>query len=315
MKRILIALGGNAIIKPEEKGTFEGQRKNIEIACEQITQIAEKGYELAITHGNGPQVGNLAIQQEHAAKQIPQQPLFVLGAMTQGQLGYMIQQSLMNTFSGHQPKQVITLVTQTVVDESDPDFTDPSKPVGPFYEKAVAKKLAKENGWKVKKVLPKGNKTWRRVVPSPEPLQILEAKAIKTLIDNNVIVIASGGGGIPTVRNDLGDLTGVEAVIDKDKAGAKLAEEIEAEIFLILTDIEYVMKNYGKMDESPITKLTIKEASRLIEAGHFGAGSMKPKVEACVDFLESGGRLAIITSLEKAVEGLEGRTGTYIVQD
>jgi carbamate kinase len=315
MKRILIALGGNAIIKPEEKGTFEGQRKNIEIACEQITQIAEKGYELAITHGNGPQVGNLAIQQEHAAKQIPQQPLFVLGAMTQGQLGYMIQQSLMNTFSGHQPKQVITLLTQTVVDESDPDFTDPSKPVGPFYEKAVAKKLAKENGWKVKKVLPKGNKTWRRVVPSPEPLQILEAKAIKTLIDNNVIVIASGGGGIPTVRNDLGDLTGVEAVIDKDKAGAKLAEEIEAEIFLILTDIEYVMKNYGKMDESPITKLTIKEASRLIEAGHFGAGSMKPKVEACVDFLESGGRVAIITSLEKAVEGLEGRTGTYIVQD
>jgi carbamate kinase len=221
----------------------------------------------------------------------------------------------MNTFSGHQPKQVITLVTQTVVDESDPDFTDPSKPVGPFYEKAEAKRLAKENGWKVKEVLPKGNKTWRRVVPSPEPLQILEAKAIKTLIDNNVIVIASGGGGIPTVRNDLGDLTGVEAVIDKDKAGAKLAEEIEAEIFLILTDIEYVMKNYGKMDESPITKLTIKEASRLIEAGHFGAGSMKPKVEACVDFLESGGRLAIITSLEKAVEGLEGRTGTYIVQD
>lgn len=312
MTRILIALGGNAILNSDAIGTYENQKEKIELACEQISEIAKKGYNIVITHGNGPQVGYLAIQQELASEQIPQQPLFVLGAMTQGQIGYIIQQILTNKLDGYQQIQVVTLITQILVNERDAGFENPSKPVGPFYDEALAKKLAHENDWIVKKVLPKGDKTWRRVVPSPEPILIVEANAIRNLIENNVIVVASGGGGIPIIRNDFGEYEGVNAVVDKDKAGARLAEKINAEIFLVLTDVEHVMKNFGKKNEIPIKELTIEEASKLVEEGHFGAGSMKPKVEACIEFLEKGGRLAIITSLEKALEGLEERTGTRI---
>ena len=289
MKRILIALGGNAMLDSDLTGTFENQKEKIELVCEKIVEIAKKGHNIVITHGNGPQIGYLAIQQEVASEKIPQQPLFILGAMTQGQIGYIIQQVLRNKLSGYDPHtKVVTLITQIIVDENDAGFENPTKPVGPFYEGTLAKKLAKENDWSVKKVLPKGDKTWRRVVPSPEPLQIIEANVIKTLIDNNVIVIACGGGGIPVIINDSGEVKGVNAVIDKDKAAARLAEEINAEIFLILTDVEHAVKNFGKKNETPIKEITIQEACKLVKEGHFGAGSMKPKVEACIKFLEKG---------------------------
>jgi carbamate kinase len=316
MARVLIALGGNAILNSNSDGTFENQKENIELACEQIVEIVNKGHNIVITHGNGPQIGYLAIQQELASGQIPQQPLFIMGAMTQGQIGFIIQQVLSNKLSGKDAhKKVVTVITQIIVDKNDAGFRNPSKPVGPFYGGILAKKLAQENNWLVKKVLPKGDKTWRRVVPSPEPLQIVEANVIKTLIDNNVIVVACGGGGIPVIQNDFEEYEGVNAVIDKDKAAARLAEEIDAEILLVLTDVEHVMKNFGKKTETPVKELKIEEANKLVEEGHFGAGSMKPKIEACIEFLEKGGRLAIITSLEKALEGLEGKTGTRIRKD
>jgi len=311
-KRVMIALGGNAIKQPHERGTFQEQMKNVETAAVQIAVIARNGYEIAITHGNGPQVGNLAIQQEQGAHMVPEQPLVVLGAMTQGQIGYMMQQSLNNLLSDD-GKEVVTVVTQVIVSRDDPDFQDPTKPVGPYYDEETAKRLGAENGWIVKQVRPTGEKTWRRVVPSPIPLGIAEASVIKKLVEGGTIVIASGGGGIPVVRNGEGKLEGVDAVIDKDRAGAKLAEEVDANIFLILTDVENALLNFGSENEIPIEKMTITESKKYLSEGHFKAGSMGPKVEAAMGFVERGGERAIITSLDKAADALEGRTGTHIV--
>jgi carbamate kinase len=313
-KRVLVALGGNAIKQPDEKGTFEEQMRNVEIASKQIAQLVRHGYELVITHGNGPQVGNLDIQQEAAADQVPPQPLVVLGAMTQGQIGYMMQQNLHNILDGD-GKQVVTVVTQVLVSPEDPDFKDPTKPVGPFYTEEVAKKLANERGWVVKKVRPSGDKTWRRVVPSPMPLGIAEAKAIQKMVEAEMIVIASGGGGIPVYKNKSGRLEGVDAVIDKDRAGAKLAEEVGSDILLILTDVENAMMDYGKATQKPIKMMTVTEAKKRLSEGHFGAGSMGPKVEAALGFVVRGGDRAVITSLAKAVDALEGKTGTHIFRD
>lgn len=311
-KRVMIALGGNAIKQPDERGTFREQMRNVGIAARQIAQIAEKGYEIAITHGNGPQVGNLLIQQEQGAHMVPPQPLVVLGAMTQGQIGYMMQQNLYNLLS-KSGKEVATVVTQVIVSKDDPDFQDPTKPVGPYYDEETAKSLGRENDWIVKKVRPTGDKQWRRVVPSPTPLGIAEASVIRRLVERGVIVIASGGGGIPVFRNQKGDLEGVDAVIDKDRAGAKLAEEVDADIFLILTDVEYALLNFGTDHEAPVKKATISQARQYLSEGHFKAGSMGPKVEAAIGFVERGGDTAIITSLDKAAEALEGNSGTHII--
>ena len=308
----MIALGGNAIKQPHEKGTYMEQVANVETASSQIAMIAKNGYEIAITHCNGPQVGNLAIQQEQGAHMVPPQPLFILGSMTQGQIGFMMQQALYNQLASN-GKQVATVVTQVVVSTDDPDFQDPSKPVGPYYAEETAKKLAMENDWIVKQVKPTGDKTWRRVVPSPRPLGIAEAPIIKTMVQSGAVVIASGGGGIPVYKNKEGKLHGVDAVIDKDRAGAKLAEEVEADIFLILTDVEHALLNYGTDNEKPVEKVTIDQAKQYLSEGHFKAGSMGPKVEAALGFVERGGDHAIITSLDKAVEALEGKTGTHIV--
>ncbi len=313
-KRVLVALGGNAIKQPDEKGTFEEQMRNVETASKQIAQLVKQGYELVITHGNGPQVGNLSIQQEAATDQVPPQPLVVLGAMTQGQIGYMMQQHLHNLLDGD-GKKVVTVVTQVLVGKDDPDFEDPTKPVGPFYTEEAAKKLSTERGWVVKKVRPIGEKTWRRVVPSPAPLSIVESKAINEMVELGMIVIASGGGGIPVFRNDKGNLEGVDAVIDKDRAGAKLAEEVSANILLILTDVEHAMMDYGKPTQRPISNMKVAEARRMLSEGQFGAGSMGPKVEAALGYVARGGGRAIITSLEKAVDALAGKTGTHIVAD
>lgn len=312
VKTIVIALGGNAIKKAEERGTAEEQFRNVRETCKQILGMIKRGYKVVITHGNGPQAGNLLIQQE-ASEVVPPQPLDVVGAMTQGQIGYMLQQTLINYLkkSGLNTP-VVTVLTQVLVDKNDPDFKDPSKPVGPFYAEKEAKRLAEKKGYVIKKVRPVGEKVYRRVVPSPDPIAIIEKNAIKRLVDAGVIVIASGGGGIPVVINEDGSLEGVEAVIDKDLAGEKLAEVVNADIFLILTDVEKVKLNYGKTNEKNLDRMTLAEVKRYLKEGHFLSGSMKPKIMACIRFLESSEEKAIITSLDKATEALEGKTGTLI---
>ena len=307
----MIALGGNAIKQPDERGTLEEQMRNVETACTQIAEVSRRGYEIVITHGNGPQVGNLAIQQEQCADIVPPQPLFVLGAMTQGQIGYMIQQSLGNTLR-KRGNEVVTVVTQVLVDRDDPDFTDPHKPVGPFYTEDEAKTLEVEKEWIVRKVRPNGKRLWRRVVPSPVPKSIVEGEAIKKMVDSGMIVIASGGGGIPVIRCEGGELKGVNAVIDKDRAGEVLAEEVGADVLMILTDVDCVKLDYGKPSERAIGAMTASQAKKYSEEGHFLPGSMGPKVGACITFVEHGGKKAIITSLSRAADALEGKAGTTI---
>ena len=248
--------------------------------------------------------------KEEAEKLVPPQPLDVLGAMTQGQIGYMLQQTLTNYLKKAGLNiPVVTVITQVLVNKDDPDFKDPSKPVGPFYIKKEAEKLVKEKDYIIKKVRP-GRKAYRRVVPSPDPIAIIEKDVIKMLVNSGAIVIAAGGGGIPVIKeND--QLKGIEAVIDKDLASERLAEIVNADIFLILTDIEKVKLNFGKPNEKDLNKLTITEAEKYLKEGHFLPGSMKPKVIACIRFLKAGGKKAIITALNKAVEALEGKTGTH----
>lgn len=312
-KLVVIALGGNAIKQSNEKGTAEEQFRNVEVTCEQLVKMNTLGYKLVITHGNGPQAGNLLIQQEEGKKLVPAQPLDVVGAMTQGQIGYMFQNTLQNYFRQIGKEIPITsLITQVLVKKDDPDFNDPSKPVGPFYTEEEAKRLEKEKDYVVKKVKPNGEKPWRRVVPSPEPYGIIEAESIKALIEARAIVIASGGGGIPVMKKADGSLSGLEAVIDKDKAGNKLAQEVNADIFLVLTDVENACINFGEKDEQILEKISVAQAEEYLSAGHFLAGSMGPKVTAAIRFVKAGGEKAIITSLQKAADALEGKAGTII---
>ena len=316
----MVALGGNAIKQADEKGTYEDQIGNVRKTCGGLFEIVKNGGPLdrmIVTHGNGPQAGNLLIQQEEGKRLVPPQPLDVVGAMTQGQIGWMLQQTLLNMFKkagGRLAKMpVLAVVTQVVVDRGDPEFRgeNASKPVGPFYSKQEALQLREKRSYLVKKVKPIGDRVWRRVVPSPDPKAIVESVVIKQLVDSGALVIASGGGGIPVVEEG-GVLRGVEGVIDKDLAGERLAEAVEANIFLILTDVERVKLNFGKPGEKTISKMTLPEARRYLGEGHFLAGSMGPKVEACIRFIEWGGERAIITSLDKASLALKGKTGTQI---
>ena len=313
--RIVAAVGGNALERPEERGTYEEQLRNVRVACDELVQLLAKGHQLLITHGNGPQVGNLALQQEKARADLPTQPLHVLGAMTQGQIGYMIQQTLQN-LAGHARinKPIISIVTQVLVDRSDPAFKNPTKPIGPFYDFEASERLKAERSYVMTKMKPEGVRVYRRVVPSPEPIRIIEAEAIKRLFDEGGVVVASGGGGIPVAMNGEGELEGVDAVVDKDLAAEKLAEAVGAEELLILTDVEGVKLNFGTPKERSVRRLTIDEAKRFLEAGEFLAGSMKPKVQACVRFTVWGGRAAVITSLGKAVESMEGKAGTTFIK-
>ncbi|MFQ5951360.1 MAG: carbamate kinase [Candidatus Geothermarchaeales archaeon] len=310
--RVVVALGGNAIKEADERGTVEEQLRNVKTTCDQIVKIIEQGYEAVITHGNGPQAGNLLIQQEEAVSLVPSQPLDVVVAMTQGQIGYMFQQTLRNTLGERGvKKQVVTVVTQVLVDRDDPDFSDPSKPVGPFYDEPTAERLAKEKGYVIKKVRPTGERSFRRVVPSPDPKEMVEAHVIRRLVDEGLIVIASGGGAVPIVSVDEG-LRGIEAVVDKDLAGQHLATAVEADTLLILTDIDSVKLDFGKATEREVRRMTVEEAERYLNEGHFLEGSMKPKVLACIRFLKSGGRRAVIGSLDRGLEALRGEVGTLI---
>ncbi|AHF81158.1 carbamate kinase [Thermococcus paralvinellae] len=314
-KRVVIALGGNAILQRGQKGTYEEQMENVRKTAKQIVDIIlDNNYEVVITHGNGPQVGALLLHMD-AGQQlygIPAQPMDVAGAMTQGQIGYMIQQAITNELKRRGIyKPVATVVTQVLVDKNDPAFQNPSKPVGPFYDEETARKLAKEKGWVIVEDAGRG---WRRVVPSPDPKDIIEKDIIRDLVKKGFIVIASGGGGIPVIEEN-GQLKGVEAVIDKDLAGEKLAEVVNADIFMILTDVNGAAINYGKPNEKWLHKVTVDELKKYYEEGHFKKGSMGPKVLAAIRFVEWGGERAVIAALDKAVEALEGKTGTQIVKE
>ena len=309
---IVAALGGNAILQSHEKGSFEEQYGHVRHTSEQLYRIWEAGYTLVVTHGNGPQAGNLLIQQEEAVAQVPAQTLHCVGAMTQGQVGYMLQQTLQNVFAEHgKDVPVATIVTQVLVNEGDADFQSPSKAVGPFYTKAQAEELHRTKGYVVRQVNPTGERSWRRVVASPEPIAIVEAEAIKKLIKAGVVVICSGGGGVPVCKTKDG-LKGIDAVIDKDKAGNVLAQMIKADYLLVLTDVEHAVINFHKPNQAILKSMTVDQMEDLFDEGHFLRGSMGPKVQACMRFVKAGGKRAFITSLDKAVDGLDGKTGTII---
>jgi carbamate kinase len=304
--RLVIAIGGNAILNPARGSPVEQQRM-IDETCMEIAQIIRKGYDVVLTHGNGPQIGNILALQEECALVHPQ-PLDVCGAQTQGMLGYSLQQSLDNRLrESGVTKQVATVLTQVVVDASCSSFNNPTKPIGIYYPESKAHEMISHG---IKMIHDK--KGYRRVVPSPEPLQLVEEDVIKKLVALGVVVIAAGGGGIPVIRKN-GSLTGVEAVIDKDLTGSLLASAIGAETFLILTDVEKAALNYGKDNQVDLDEITVSEAGRYIEEGHFGKGSMEPKILAALRFVKSGGKTAIISSLDKALPALLGTAGTRII--
>jgi carbamate kinase len=313
-KTAVLALGGNAIIKAGEKGDIKQQFANVRDSLTGIVQLIDQGYKLAITHGNGPQVGNLLRQQEAGEKEgIAMLPLGVLNAATEGTMGYMIEQSLQNMLNKEGiERQVITIISQVVVDKNDPSMKNPTKFVGStYYTGEEAEKLRKELGWALKEDSGKG---YRRVVPSPYPTMIVPAQRIKELVELGDVVIAVGGGGIPVYIEDDGSYEGVDAVIDKDFASMLLALNIEAELFVILTGVEKVAINYGKPDQKDVDRLSLAEARKYFEEGQFPAGSMGPKILAAIDFLEKGGQEVLITSIEKIVDAFNGKTGTRIVK-
>ena len=313
MKRIVIALGGNALQEAGKPATAQSQLEVVEKTSEHIADIIEKGYEVVLAHGNGPQVGRIVIQNEYAAAVTPALPFDVCGAMSQGYIGYHMQQGLKKVLRERNiSKEVATIVTQVVVDKNDPKFQDPSKPIGPFYNEEEAKKLAETRGFVMKEDAGRG---WRRVVASPLPVEIVELNAVKCLIDGGFTVITVGGGGIPVIKNEKGNLEGVAAVIDKDFASERLAEDVDADALVILTAVEQIYINFGKPNQKALDSMNCEEAEKYMAEGHFAPGSMLPKVEAAVKFARSKpGRKAIITSLDKAVEALNGKAGTVVTE-
>ncbi len=311
MKKIVIALGGNALQEAGKPATAEAQLQVVEKTAEYIADIIQAGYKVVIAHGNGPQVGRIVLQNEYAVPVTPAMPFDVCGAMSQGYIGYHIQQGLTKVLRKRgNDAQVATVVTQVLVDKNDPKFLNPSKPIGPFYTEEEAKAIAEEKGYIMKEDAGRG---WRRVVASPVPVAIEELSAVKCLVDNGFITVTVGGGGIPVIKNEQGMLEGTAAVIDKDLASEKLAEDLDADALVILTAVEKVSINFKKPDQKDLDVLSTGEARQYMAEGHFAPGSMLPKIEAAVKFVESKpGRVSIVTSLDKAVEALEGRAGTTI---
>ncbi len=310
MKTIVIALGGNALQKKGEAATSENQLSNILTTAEHIARIVGDGYQVVLTHGNGPQVGRILLQNDAAKELTPPMPMDVCGAMTQGMIGYHIQQGLSQVLAENGiDKPVCTLVTQVEVDRNDQAFQNPSKPVGPFYTEEEAMALQREKGYAMKK---DANRGWRRVVPSPLPLKIVEIETVRSLVNSGCIVVTVGGGGIPVCRID-GKYVGVETVIDKDFASEVAAEQLDADILMILTEVDNVCVNFGKPDEKAILSATPDELDAWAAEGQFAPGSMLPKVQAASWFVRSKpGRTAVITSLENAMAGLKGEAGTTI---
>ncbi len=312
MKRriALIAFGGNAILPENQRGLQEEQMRNAQKAARLMIQIVRKGYELIVVHGNGPQVGNLLIQMEEAVNKIPPFSLEVCDAMTEGSMGFMLEKALVNELRRASiDKEVATLVTQVVVDREDPAFSNPTKPIGPFYTKYRAQTLVRSKKWTMVEDAGRG---WRKVVPSPRPIDVMPKGIIRDLVNSGRIVIAAGGGGIPVIINGNGLFKGVEAVIDKDFAASLLAREIKADLFIILTSIDRVYLNFGQPDQQPIELMTVAEARAYLEAGQFPAGSMGPKIQAAIEYIEGGGEEVLITSANYLRAALINRAGTRI---
>jgi carbamate kinase len=311
-KTIVIALGGNAITREFEEGNITQQFVNTRRSLESIIELLGQGYNMVITHGNGPQVGNALIRVEETRHLVPPLPLGVIVADLQGGMGYMIEQCLQNKmFELGVNRQVATIITQVLVDKDDPSISNPTKFVGPFFKKEDVKELEKKRGWVMKEDKGRG---YRRVVSSPIPVGIVEKDIIKSLVDQAIVVIAAGGGGIPIYIDERGWKEGINGVIDKDLASAVLAKDVGAEKLIILTGVDKVAINFGAPEQKELSELTVSEAKKYLKAGEFPKGSMGPKIQAAVNFIENGGKEVIITSIEKTARALQGTEGTRIIK-
>lgn len=310
-KLALVAFGGNALIRRGEEGTQTEQIENSDRLARKLVLFPQRGYDLLLVHGNGPQVGNILIQVEEAVTKVPPVSLDVCVAQSEGAIGYLLERSLINRLrtSGIR-KDVVTIVSQVVVDPGDPGFRKPSKPIGPFYTRYRAEYLVKRQGWPMVEDSGRG---YRKVVASPQPREVLSLHAIQDALKRGSIVIACGGGGIPVIRNEEGSLKGIEAVIDKDRTAGLLAEQLGADLFVILTDVDRVHLNFGRPDQVPLDSLGVSELRRHLLDGQFPAGSMGPKMETAADFVEKTGKEVLITSVEKLKEALSGTAGTRVV--
>lgn len=307
--RVVVALGGNALSPPRGDGSVEEMRTALIGTAEALADLVADGVSLVLTHGNGPQVGRLLLQQERAAEEVPPMPMDVCGALSQGQLGYLVAQALDNALRRRAlDARVLSLITQVVVDGRDPAFRRPSKPVGPAYERAEAERIAQVSGH-VFAVQPGGR--WRRVVASPKPVAFVEQGPLRALVESGHVVVAAGGGGVPVVEHE-GELRGVEAVVDKDRTAALLASAVGADVLLVLTEVAKVQVGYGTPEARSLDRMTVAQAQTWLAAGEFPEGSMGPKVEACVAFVQAGGRAAI-GALSQAAEVLAGRAGTTVI--
>jgi carbamate kinase len=308
---VLVAMGGHAFMQPGEAGTIDDHERNAAAIAALLMTLVEREYLVCITHGNGPQVGNLLLQQERSGGEVPPLPLDVLVAMTEGSLGYILQQALLNELRRREQRHyVVTVVTQVVVDEQDPAFSAPSKPIGPFLSREEAERRRDTLGWQIKEDAGRG---WRRVVPSPVPIKVIQRQMIRDAVRQGHIVVAAGGGGIPVKKRKDGQYAGVEAVIDKDLTSSVLATNIGAELLVILTAVPEVYASFGTPEQRALGAVTLDEIERLHEQGHFPAGSMGPKVEAVIRFLRAGGRRALITNPQSLPLAIEGRAGTHFV--
>jgi carbamate kinase len=310
---VVVALGGNALMRAGEKGTISEQEKNSADTCRHILSLVKRGYSIVITHGNGPQVGAVLLKNELCKDRFPPMPVDVCVSDTQGSIGYILQQALLNELRRNGIRKfVVTMITQVVVNKDDRAFKNPTKPIGPFYDGKRARELMKKNGWSM---IEDAGRGWRRVVASPVPVKIIQRDMIKRLADDGHIVIAVGGGGIPIWKKEDGEYEGIEAVIDKDLATAVIASEIRADMMIILTEVPRVYVNFGKPNQKPLKTLTERMAKRYLSEGQFGVGSMKPKIEAALQFIDAVGNDVLITSPECLEKALEGRTGTLVVAD
>lgn len=311
-RTIVVALGGNALQKQGEASS-QAQQRVADETIAQLLPLIQAGHRVAIVHGNGPQVGNIVLHEEAInTEAVPSLPLEDSGAMSQGLIGFWLQQAMHDALAtrGVHDKYAVSIVTQTVVDQADPAFQNPTKPIGPFYSEEEAKKVQAERGYTVREDSGRG---WRRVVPSPKPQEIVEAPVIKALVDAGVLVVSTGGGGIPVLRDASGQLSGVAAVIDKDFGAAKLADMLEADTLLILTSVDAAKINFGQPTEQALGEVSVEELQQHIDAGQFAAGSMLPKTQAALSFVAgASGRTAIITSLEKTADAINGVAGTRI---
>lgn len=308
---IVIALGGNAILRHREVGTAEEQFLNVMETCEHLVRLVSRGSKIAITHGNGPQVGDILLKNDLAKGVLPPMPLDVCDAESQGMIGYMLQQSMDTVMKRSGIRiPVVTLLTQVVVDASDRAFRQPEKPIGPFYTAMEATQLRAEKGWQI---INDSGRGYRRVVPSPEPSEIIERDAIRVMYESGTIVIACGGGGIPVVWKKDGTICGVEAVIDKDHSATLLATAVDADILLILTDVDHAYLNFQTPNQVPLTRITAAEAQKHLKDGHFAPGSMGPKISSAIRFLQEGGKKAIITTPALSLAALDGGAGTTII--